>query len=814
MSNFIYAYTNPAANTPWARSDGRSGEYRIKVGQSSRDGIDRVMEQQKTSTPNLADISVLFHSELATRPDGTGFSDHDVHQLLERHGVRRVSEGGGREWFEATPEEIRAAVVSLQTGIEFSTTRTQKFSLRPEQSDAIRKTATYFRENSADQIPRFLWNAKMRFGKTFTAYKLAKEMGWKRVLVLTYKPAVRSAWRDDLLSHADFEGWAFVDAQVASGHVTEALASAEPLVWFASFQDVLGLDPQRKTKERNEAIHDTEWDCIVIDESHYGSSTAAARELYDPQDREATAVASLFERAASDSDKADAIPDPTRLLTARHHLYLSGTPFKAIARGEFTEAQTYNWTYMDEQRAKSVYASKPGRNPYAELPDLKMYAYTLEHSETDQWSSEEYEGFSLNEFFKASNDKFAKEEYVAGFLSLIKGGKRSLVDAEGASAPFPYESSEFAQAVRHSVWYLPDVAACMAMAKMLEADPLFSQFEIHVAAGAETGVGAAALPPLQEAIRRAEKRHGSITLSCGKLMTGVTVPEWSSIFMLRSMKAPESYFQAAFRVQSPHQKDGEILKKTAYVFDFDPHRATGLVALYGTELDASEGSNRAQEAVLRELTEYLPIFLIDSGRMSLLSPTSLMDWAHTGMDSHALANRWKSPDLFDLSAPTLQRLLDDEELLAELQQIEDFRDIKVSVDRTTAATKKLQNHRDGTEPATPEEERQAKKELIDQRKNLRDKLRKVTAKVLIFMYLTDTRESRVLDVIRSLDTGLFQRSTGFSLSGFEKLVGAGIIDTARINDAIQKFRYSERKSLQASIGSTHGAGRSIRRKFE
>lgn len=811
MSNFIYAYTNPAGNTPWSRADGHSGDYRIKVGESSRPGTDRVVEQQKTATPDASAIRVLLHSEPAARADGTPFADRDVHQLLEKHGVMRVAEGGGREWFEATLEEVRAAIVSLQTGIAFSTTRTQKFALRPEQEEAIRKTATYFREN-AGLAPRFLWNAKMRFGKTFTAYQLAKEMKWKRVLVLTYKPAVLSAWRDDLLSHADFEGWAFVDAQAGASYATESLNDSAPLVWFASFQDVIGVDAKGKTKSRNEAIHATEWDCIVIDEYHFGASTAAARELYDPQDTEAAAIAAIYEKAVGEGDDVDVIADPTRVLKGHHHLYLSGTPFKAIARGEFTEAQTYGWTYMDEQREKARWPALSGPNPYAELPGLEMYAYTLEHGDEDQWGSEEYEGFSLSEFFKATGDVFAKEEYVAGFLSLIRGGKRNALDATASSIPFPYESNRFANAVKHSVWYLPDVASCLAMSKMLRADPFFSKYEIHVAAGTEAGVGNAALPPLHTAIRRGEQ-HGSITLSCGKLMTGVTVPEWASIFMLRSMNAPESYFQAAFRVQSPHKKNGEILKETAYVFDFDPHRATSLVALYGTELDAAEKSTRSPEATLRELTEYLPIFLIDKGHMSALEPNALLALSHAGMDSHALANRWKSADLFDLSAAPLQRLLDDPELLAELQQIEDFRDIKVSVERASAATKKVQDRRDGVSTEPPEDEKKERKEVADQRKNLRDKLRKVTAKVLIFMYLTDAREHRVLDVVRSLDTGLFQRSTGFSLNGFERLVEAGIIDTSRINDAIAKFRYAEQKSLQASIGKTHGAERGARKKL-
>lgn len=356
--------------------------------------------------------------------------------------------------------------------------------------------------------------------------------------------------------------------------------------------------------------------------------------------------------------------------------------------------------------------------------------------------------------------------------------------------------------MRHSVWFMQDVASCEAMATILRADPFFSSFEIYVAAGTKAKIGAAALEPAREAIRRADEtaKSGSITLSCGKLMTGVTVPEWASIFMLRSLKAPESYFQAAFRVQSPWKVDGQIKKHVAYVFEFDPNRALSLVALYGTELaNNSPDRKETQASVLGELINFLPIFAVDGGRMERLDVTAILDWAHGGIGANSLARRWRSVDLYNLNGVTMDRLLNDADLIAELEQIEDFRSIREEAERIVTASKKLGTvKREGGGAA---EQRKPKKEIAEKRKNIREKLKKVSAKVLIFMYLTDFREERLAHVIESLDTDLFVRSTGLSLESYRKLTEIGVIDVGNMTDAIQKFRYFEKKSIEAMVDS-------------
>lgn len=801
MTNYIYAYTHAGNAKAWRRPNGQRGDTWIKVGQTANPGIDRVRQQVGTAFPGLQRVEILFHSEPATKPDGTDFSDHDVHRVLTGAGI--VNPGG--EWFEATENEVWAAIRSQQRGLPFDPTRIQDFPMRPEQRRAVETTAAFFQAHP-NGAPKFLWNAKMRFGKTFTTYQLAKAMGWTKVLILTYKPAVRSAWRDDLISHVDFIDWLYVDRDTPTAEADAKLDSGRPVAWFASFQDVIGRDAGGKPKPRNETLHIVDWDCIVIDEFHFGASTAAAREVYDPQDKAEAALAQMFLAAADESSdsNADVVVEPGSGLKTIYHLHLSGTPFKAITNGDYDESEVFNWTYIDEQREKTNWDTSKVQNPYAELPQMRMYTYAM-GAPAGEWTGDgEFDGFDLNTYFKArkvgDDYVFEKPDYVASFLDLIRGKKalpERVIDSGEANAPFPYEAAEFKDAVRHSVWYLQDVATCEAMAELLRSDPFFSTYEIYVAAGTKAKIGAQALPPLQAAIRHSEEsgKSGSITLSCGKLMTGVTVPEWSSIFMLRSLKAPESYFQAAFRVQSPWKVDGVIQKETAYVFEFDPNRALSLVALYGTELANNSADRQATQAsVLGELINFLPIFAIDGGRMEQLDVQAVLDWAHGGISANALARRWRSVDLYNLNGVTMDRLLQDADLIAELEQIEDFRTIREEAEKIVTASKKLSAVKRAGGGAN--EQRKPKKEIAEKRKNIREKLKKVSAKVLIFMYLTDFREERLAHVIESLDTELFLRSTGLSLNSYRKLTELGVIDIGNMTDAIQKFRYFEKNSIE------------------
>jgi len=807
----IYAYTVPGRkDEPWERPHARThvhGTGLIKVGQTTKPtAAERIKQQLNTAYPGLQGVDILLEEE-AQRTDGSWFSDHAVHRALTAQGIARV----GGEWFEATLDEVRAAIVSVCNGTAFESQRTLDFPMRPEQEDAVALTAGYFTAHAgASKPPKFLWNAKMRFGKTFTTYQLAREVGWTRILVLTYKPAVQTAWRDDLVSHADFEGWHFVDRNTPLDEMNERADSSDPLVWFASFQDLAGKAADGAVKAHNENIHLIDWDCIVLDEYHFGAWRDGARELYDPSDTE----------LAETEEPDDWVTEEDLGLKSKHYLYLSGTPFRAITNGEFTEDAIFNWTYVDEQAAKAAWPAAAGPNPYIDLPGMSMYAYEMGTSATAWADDGEFNGFNLSEYFKAakvnSRSKgtgtgayvFNDPTRVFEFLNMLRGQlteqqKVNLIAATSKKAPFPYDSPDFTGAVKHSVWYMADVAACFAMRDLLEAHPYFSKYVIHVAAGTQAGMGAAAKPPVEAAIKAGNDadKSGSITLSCGKLMTGVTIRQWGAIFMLRALKSPETYFQAAFRVQSPWSyrlPDGtvDVRKEQVYVFEFDPNRALSLVAEYGMKLaTVGDGSVTPQQAI-GELVNYLPIFQFAGGQMRQLDAADVLNIATTGVGASALAARWNSPLLVEVNEHTLSALLDQPDLLEVLEQIEDFRNLANMAQQVVTSTKKLKKaEREKGKGGLDDSEKKEKKETTSARKQIREKLQKFLAKVPVFMYGTDFREEALKDVIESIEPGLFTRVTGLTVEDFQKLNQIGVFNPQHLNAAIYQFKAFENASL-------------------
>lgn len=814
MTRRIYAYTVIGKDdVAWRRRVGREvihGVGLIKVGETTkRSARERIKQQLGTAYPKLEGVTIKL-DEPATREDGGEFSDHEVHAALVAAGIRRP----GGEWFEATLDEVKAAIHKVRTGAEFDPTRTETFRMRPEQKQAVQQTRAYFQRHAKGQVggetngqsPKFLWNAKMRFGKTFTAYQLARAMGWSKVLVLTYKPAVQAAWRDDLLNHVDFAGWRFIDRDTDMAERDRAASASDPQVWFASFQDLNGRTDDGDVKAHNVAIHCIDWDGIVIDEYHFGAWREAARDLYDPADRD----------AAEQEEPDEQVTDEDLGLRAAQYLYLSGTPFRAITNGEFSEDQVFNWTYIDEQAAKQHWNAADGPNPYRELPRMKLYAYRM-GADAEAWAEDgEFDGFSLSAYFSARKlDPVAKvtepgacefedPTRVAEFLEMLRGklaGQMKMqVLAAGKKAPFPYESPDFAEAVRHSIWYMADVASCHAMRALLHKHKYFGDFEIVVAAGNAAGQGVDALPPVEVAIGKAVKegRNGSITLSCGKLLTGVTVPEWGAIFMLRSLKSPESYFQAAFRVQSPWaERDAEgnveVRKETCYVFEFDPNRALSLVAEYGIRLGAT--GEVTPSAAVGQLINYLPIFAFEGGRMLPLDAQAVMDWATAGIGATALAARWNSPLLVEVNANTLGAVLEHPGLLEKLEQIEDFRALVDNARQVVTSEKKLKKARREQGGQLDPKQKQEQSETARRRKEIREKLQKFLAKVPVFMYVTDIREEALKQVIESLDSQLFERVTGLAIDDFKLLSRLGLFNAQHMNAAIYQFRSFENASL-------------------
>jgi len=775
----------------------------LKVGYTAVDVQGRVGQQYPTKRPGNLPYEIVL-DEPAMRGDGTSFTDHEVHHALRKAGVKNP-EG---EWFACGVEEVRAAVVAVRERQNVEITRSASFALRPEQEDALNKTRTYFesfhreKENKG-KTPRFLWNAKMRFGKTFSSYQLARRMGWKRILVLTFKPAVQSAWEDDLASHVDFKGWQFIKP---GGMSYGDADKKRPIVCFGSFQDYLGRN--RSTggiKTKNEWVHAVNWDCVILDEYHYGAWRENARDLFEGEEQE--------EVEFGEGEGIETYNEATMPITTDHYLYLSGTPFRAIATGEFIEEQIFNWTYSDEQRAKLAWEGE--NNPYAMLPRMVLLTYQLPDEIREIAMRGEFNEFDLNTFFSASGSgdkaRFAYEDEVQKWLDLIRGAfAETTVDNLKLGAqkpPMPYSDARLLNLLSHTFWFLPNVASCHAMQNLLakRQNRFYHDYKIIVAAGSSAGIGVDALPPVLEAMDDPLESK-TITLSCGKLTTGVTVSPWAGILMLRNCSSPETYFQASFRVQSPwtirnpdktSPNKIEILKEECYVFDFAPNRALRQIADYSCRLNVDDTN---PEKKVAEFISFLPVLAYDGSSMKQVDAAGILDMAMSGTTATLLARRWESALLVNVDNDTLRRLMANEKAMNALMSIEGFRnlnqDIETIINKSEAVNKvKKEKNDEKLTKAEKEQISEEEKEYKGLRKQIQEKLIKFATRIPIFMYLTDYREKTLKDVVTQLEPGLFKKVTGLTVSDFELLVSLGVFNSALMNDAVYKFKRYEDASL-------------------
>lgn len=806
MSNELLT-TQLKKPTIYAYSDTRY-EGKLKVGYTAvKSAEERVKEQFPVITPTQSWTIVL--DEPAIRDDGSFFTDHDVHRTLKKHGIERDA----GEWFDCDIKAVQAALMEIRTGKPNIEHRTQSFKMRPEQQEAVERTAQYFTNIKQDEAyrnkePHFLWNAKMRFGKTFTAYQLAKKMGWKKILILTFKPAVHNAWQEDLENHIDFEGWQFVSNNENTLSYEEA-DKDKPIVCFGSFQDYLGKNKATGgIKTKNEWVHATNWDCVIFDEYHYGAWRETAKDLFDNDEAKGEQEYAL----SSDLKNFDEELLP---ITTEHYLYLSGTPFRALNSGEFIEEQIYNWTYSDEQKAKEEWQDKhPDEpNPYASLPKMVMMTYQLPDAVKTIAQQGEFNEFDLNEFFFAEGTgedaKFKHEEYVQKWLDLMRN---ALPDAYVDSLklgrqkpPMPFSDVNLLGNLLHTFWFLPSVASCDAMENLLKQrqNVFYQDYQIVNASGTKAGIGSEAIPPVKRAMGKNPLASKSITLSCGKLTTGVSIAPWTGILMLRNMTSPEGYFQAAFRVQTPWVMRGhnpndpnneEIIKELCYVFDFAPTRALRQISDYSCRLNVGEQS---PERKVEDFIQFLPVLAYDGSSMRQIDAAGVLDIAMQGTTATLLAKRWESALLVNVDNFTLQRFLDDENAMKTLQKIEGFRsinkDIETIINRSNEVKKSRKDKNDDeTMTKGEKDELKAKeKEMKDLRKKIQEKLIKFATRIPIFMYLTDYREHTLHDVITQLEPQLFERVTGLTQADFRLLVNLNLFNESLMNDAVYKFKRYE-----------------------
>lgn len=811
----IYAYT----------IEDHAHDGLLKIGQTTRDVKQRVAEQLQTAA--IKNYTIVL-DEAAERDDGGIFSDRDVRAALVRKGFENTV----LEWMRCRVEDVITILTELRTGQKFSGTHSDTFAMRAEQRAAVEKTHDYFHsiwKEDMHAVPRFLWNAKMRFGKTFTTYQLAKKLGAKRVLVATFKPAVEDAWQTDLENHADFDGWQYLSRNSESDPTK--IPPKKPLVYFGSFQDLLGRDGAGKIKAKNAWLHQVKWDLVVFDEYHFGAWRETAKELFEGEEEAVAKKEISLEYAAGLEEMNDDLIEfsdreaVSLPISTKAYLYLSGTPFRALSTGEFIEEQLFNWTYTDEQRAKRNFATKSSGkwNPYGALPQMRLLTYQMPDELLAIATAGEFDEFDLNAFFEASGTgesaQFKHKSDVQKWLDIIRGEyapKAMEYLKTGTRPPFPYSDVRLLPYLQHSFWFLPKVAACHAMANLLaeKHNVFWHDYRVIVAAGASAGIGLDALPPVRKEIGSGFDTK-TITLSCGKLITGVTVAQWSSILMLRNLKSPESYFQAAFRVQSPwsiknpngnNPNEEEIIKPVCFVFDFAPTRALRQLSEYAIGLSPNEPN---PENSVKDLVSFLPVLAYDGANMTQIDAGGILDIAMAGTSATLLARKWESALLVNVDNATLSRILENPEAMAAVGRIEGWRALgdhiietiinrseKIKDLKTKAKERELSA---GEEKELTEEE----KEFKTKRKLVQEKLIKFATRIPAFMYLTDFRENTLQDVITKIEPTLFETVTGLTVIDFHLLVRLKVFNTEQMNQAVFAFRRYEDASLRYTGIESH-----------
>lgn len=817
----IYGYILP---------DVKGHDGYIKIGYTDRkDTETRIREQLHTAAINF---KILF-KESAMRADGTCFTDKDVHRLLKHKGFLQLNEGADKnEWFRCTLSDALTAIEEIRTETRFEGNRTWNFAMRGEQQQAVNMTKSYFEQSKIDdptRPPKFLWNAKMRFGKTFAAYELCKAMGFKKILVLTFKPAVESAWQEDLTHHVDFKGWQFVSNKEAKFDAKkldeqfDACDKNNPIVVFGSFQDLLGTNEAGGIKAKNEFIHTTNWDIIVFDEYHFGAWRENAKNLFEKFDEENDD----FDLEKYQKEEAgNAINETFLPITSEQYLYLSGTPFRALNSGEFLEDQVFNWTYSDEQAAKENWDKSLGENPYEALPKMVMLTYKVPDSITANVAiNEGYDEFDINEFFRAEVTEkgkvetahFVYEDDVQKWLKMIQ---ESYMPVDGLKLgaerpPMPFSDTTLLNVLSHTLWFLPNVASCYAMYNLLrqKQNNFFDDYKIIVCAGTKAGIGLDALAPVKAAMGDPLVTK-TITLSCGKLTTGVTVRPWAGVFMLRNLNSPETYFQTAFRVQSPWEivndnGDKEVIKKECYVFDFALERALHQISDYSCRLKMDDVS---PEQKVAEFISFLPVLAFDGSSMNRIDAQDILDITYAGTSATLLAKRWQTALLVHVDNDTLKRLQNNPEAMDALNNIEGFRalnaEIQTIINRSEKVKKLKKEKGDNLTPQEKKELTEDEKKAKSLRKQVQENLLKLAARIPAFMYLTDYREQTIKDVITQIEPELFKKVTGLSVKDFDILCSIGLFDSEKMNQGIFGFRKYENSSLSYTGIDKH-AGESV-----
>lgn len=646
----------------------KSIEYLVP---NSKELNQAALERIKAYTNTAGVTPKLLHTELAVRTvkeDGElklkAFRDHDVHAILKNSGIKnaKIDDTTGKEWFDIDLQTAEKAITAVKDNASnLSNTEvvaSAPIIFRPEQEDAINRTIKQFKKSN-----RMLWNAKMRFGKTICALEVVRQMGFEKTIILTHRPVVNEGWYEDFGKVFRGNSEYIYGSKVNGYTVDQLLKSDKKFVYFASVQDLRGSSHVGGKFDKNDTVFETEWDCVIVDEAHEGTTTLLGEDTVKAVIKEG---------------------NKTKLLA------LSGTPFNIL--DGYDDDSIYTWDYIMEQECKSEWDKNHfgDSNPYEELPELRIYTYDLgQIMHNDNYITFDDKAFNFHEFFRtwtgdyeidhANMPEYAKvgdfvhEFDVLSFLNMLTNPDEKSM--------YPYSTEEYRNLFKHTLWIVPGVKEARALKKLMLERTLFGNgmFEIVNVAGNgdEEEKSEEALSKVKTAIRNAGEDNYTITLSCGKLTTGVTVKEWTGVFMLAGSYSTSAanYLQTIFRVQSPCNINGKI-KDTCYVFDFAPDRTLKMVS-EAVSISAKAGKRNSEDKkILGKFLNYCPVISISGSEMKEYSANKLLQQLKRAYADKVVRNGFDDSNLYS-----------DELFMLDDVDIQKFDELKGIIGTSKAAPK-------------------------------------------------------------------------------------------------------------------------------
>ena len=654
------------------------------------EGLNKAAKERIDQYTKTAGISYeLLYTELTLYIQGgriCSFNDKQVHNVLERSGVKRKEFKGATEWYSCDLETVKRAITAIKEGKESlgagEVTHTENpIILRPEQKNAVERTLKQFRKGN-----QMLWNAKMRFGKTLCALRVAKEMGAVRTIIVTHRPVVDASWFEDFgKTFHNCPEWHY-----GSHNKGESFASLQRLavqgkkyVYFASMQDMRGSKEVGGKFDKNNEVFSTTWDLVIVDEAHEGTQTELGK--------------AVLEQLIGKKTKT---------------LRLSGTPFNLLDNHK--EEEIFTWDYVMEQQAKIDWEINHlgDANPYASLPAIHIYTYDLGRLMSEY--SDEEKAFNFREFFRTQEDGgFVHERDIDHFLSLLT--------TDDEDSLYPYSNDKFRQIFRHTLWILPGIKAAKALSRKLAEHPVFGLFNVVNVAGDgdDEEESRDALELVNKAIGNDPDESYTITLSCGRLTTGVSVKPWTGVFMMAGSYSTSAagYMQTIFRVQTPYTHNGRM-KTDCYAFDFAPDRTLRVLAETAKVSHKAGKQTEGDRKILGDFLNFCPIIAIDGGQMKEYKVETMLAQLKRAQIEKVVQDGFENGALYN-----------DELLKLTNVELKEFDDLKGIIGKTKAMPKSgdIDINRQGLTNEQYEEkeqlEKKKKKDLTPEEKKRLDELK-------------------------------------------------------------------------------------------